>query len=46
LLLGCMIGIRFSEHLEDDGATVFAHACSAWLLRPQSGGCFEVSAGA
>ena len=27
LLLGCMTGIQFSEHLEDDGATVFAHAC-------------------
>src|SRR5215469_8474034 len=27
LLLGCMAGIQFNEHLEDDGATVFAHAC-------------------
>ena len=22
-----MTGIQFNEHLEDDGATVFAHAC-------------------
>ena len=27
LLLDCMTGIQFNEHLEDDGATVFAHAC-------------------
>ena len=27
LLLGCMTGIQFNEHLEDDGATIFAHAC-------------------
>jgi bifunctional non-homologous end joining protein LigD len=27
LLLGCARGIQFSEHLEDDGAAVFAHAC-------------------
>src|SRR5215469_589283 len=27
LLSGCASGIQFSEHLEGDGATVFAHAC-------------------
>ena len=27
LLLGYTGGIQFSEHLEGDGATVFAHAC-------------------
>ena len=27
LLLGCIIRIQFNEHLEGDGATVFAHAC-------------------
>lgn len=27
LLSGCTRGIQYSEHLEDDGATIFAHAC-------------------
>jgi ATP-dependent DNA ligase len=24
-------GIRFNEHIEGDGPTVFAHACKMWL---------------
>ena len=27
LLSECTSGIQYSEHLEDDGTTVFAHAC-------------------
>jgi hypothetical protein len=32
LLLGCMTGIKFNEHLENDGATVFV-PCLLALLR-------------
>jgi bifunctional non-homologous end joining protein LigD len=28
-------GIRFNEHIEDDGATVFQHACKLGLERPR-----------
>ena len=25
------LGLRFNEHMEGDGPTVFAHACKMWL---------------
>ena len=40
-------GIRFNEHIEDDGPTVFAHACKMGLegIRVDHG-CADVVAGA